>query len=318
MGYVQPFPLLYQEEKINVPATRFLPKNKVAAAVLLLATAYFIVVLWIPIIQTFAWSFTDKYLFTMSWVGLDNYEKMFTDDPGFLQAMQVTVAYTLMTVPFVVVLSLLLSVVVNSIKNVSVRGMFTASYFIAYIVPLVAVAIIWRYMFEPSRIGLFNAVLGAFGLPPLRWLADTQTALASLAMVGIWKDIGYMLVIYLAGLQGIPNVFYEAAQIDGANRWNVFRHITLPLLSPTILFVVTMETLHALMMFTETYVMTGQSGLVAGGPLGSTRTLVLLIYQTAFTYQKEGYASAMAVVLFVIAVVIAYFQFRLGQRTVEY
>lgn len=301
-----------------MPAERLLPKNKVAAAILVIATIYFVVVLWIPILQTFAWSFADKFLFAIKWVGVENYRKLFTDDPDFLQAIQVTFSYALMSVPPVVILSLLLAVVVNSIKNVAARGIFTASYFIAYIIPLVAVAIVWRYMFEPSRIGLFNAILGQLGLKPIRWLADTATALASLAMVGIWKDIGYMLVIYLAGLQAIPSVFYEAAQIDGANRWNSFRHITLPLLSPTILFVVIMETLHALMMFTETYVMTGQSGLVAGGPLGSTRTLVLLIYQTAFTYQKEGYASAIAVILFVIAVIIAFTQFRLGQRTVEY
>jgi len=301
-----------------MPAERFFPKNKVATAILILATIYFAVVLWFPILQTFTWSFADKFLFTMKWVGLENYRKMFTDDPDFIQAIQVTFSYTLMSVPPVVILSLLLAVVVNSIKNVAARGMFTASYFIAYIVPLVAIAIVWRYMFEPSRVGLFNAILGQLGFKPIRWLADTSTALASLAMVGVWKDIGYMLVIYLAGLQAIPVVFYEAAQIDGASRWSVFRHITLPLLSPTILFVVIMETLHALMMFTETYVMTGQSGMVAGGPLGSTRTLVLLIYQTAFTYQKEGYASAIAVVLFVITVIIAFTQFRLGQRTVEY
>lgn len=301
-----------------MPAERFFPKNKVAAAILVIATIYFVVVLWVPILQTFTWSLADKFLFTMKWVGLENYRKLFTDDPDFFKAVEVTFSYALMTVPPVVVLSLLLAVVVNSIKNVAARGMFTASYFIAYIVPLVAVAIVWRYMFEPSRIGLFNAILGQFGFPPIRWLADTATALASLAMVGVWKDIGYMLVIYLAGLQAIPAVFYEAAQIDGANRWDVFRRITLPLLSPTILFVVIMETLHALMMFTETYVMTGQSGMVAGGPLRSTTTLVLMIYQTAFTYQKEGYASAIAVILFVIAVIIAFTQFRLGQRTVEY
>jgi multiple sugar transport system permease protein len=302
-----------------MPAERFFPKNRVAAAILIIASIYLIVVLWVPILQTFAWSLADKFLFNMKWVGLANYQKMFTDDPDFFKAIQVTLAYALMSVPPVVVFSLLLAMAVNSIKNVATRGMFTASYFVAYIVPLVAVAIVWRYMFEPSRVGLFNTVLGHFGMSPIRWLADTSTALASLAMVGVWKDIGYMLVIYLAGLQAIPAVYYEAAQIDGANRWNVFWRITLPLLNPTILFVVIMETLHALMMFTEAYVMTGQSGgVLPGGPLRSTTTLVLMIYQTAFSYQKQGYASAIAVVLFVIAVIIAFIQFRLGQRKVEY
>ncbi len=299
-------------------AERFLPKNKVAAAILVIATIYFAVVLWLPILQTFTWSFADKFLFTIRWVGWENYRKLFTDDPNFFKAVRVTFFYALMTVPPVVVLSLLLAVVVNSIKNVALRGLFTASYFLAYVVPLVAIAVVWRYMFEPSRLGLFNAILGQLGIKPIRWLASSDTALQSIAMLGVWKDIGYMLVIYLAGLQAIPAVYYEAAHIDGANRWHAFRHITLPLLSPTILFVVIMETLHALMMFTETYVMTGQSGMVAGGPLRSTTTLVLMIYQTAFTYQKEGYASAIAVVLFFIVVVVAFIQFRLLQRRIEY
>ena len=301
-----------------MPVEHFLPKNRVAAAALIVAAVFFALVLWVPIVQTFAWSFADKFMFRITWVGWGNYRRLFTDDPRFIQSIRVTFSYGLMTVPFVVVLSLLLAVVVNSIKNLAVRGLFTASYFLAYVVPLVAVAVVWRYMYEPSRLGLFNAILGLLGLKTVRWLMDTQTALASLAIMGIWKDIGYILVIYLAGLQAIPSVYYEAAQIDGANRWNLFRRITLPLLTPTILLAVVLSTLHALMMFTEAYVMTGQSGQVPGGPLGSTTTLVLLIYQTAFNYQKEGYASAIAVILFILVAAVTYVQFRLIQMRVEY
>ena len=297
---------------------RFLPKNRVAAVVLIIATAFFALVLWMPILQTFAWSFADKFMFRLTWVGLANYRNMFTADPVFIQSIRVTLTYGLMTVPWVVVLSLLLAVVVNSIKNLALRGVFTASYFVAYIVPVVAVAVVWRYMFESSRIGLFNAVLGALGFKPIRWLTDTKTALASLAIMGVWKDIGYILVIYLAGLQAIPGVYYEAAQIDGANRLNVFRHVTLPLLTPTILLAVVLSTLHALMMFTEAFVMTSQSGQLPGGPLGSTTTLVLLIYLTAFTYQREGYASAIAVVLFIVVAIVTYIQFQLIRFRVEY
>jgi multiple sugar transport system permease protein len=188
----------------------------------------------------------------------------------------------------------------------------------AYVVPLVAVAIVWRYMFEPSRIGLFNAILGALGLSPLRWLASPRTSLLSLAIVSIWKNIGYVLVIYLAGLQTIPDVFHEAAMIDGANRWQRFRHVTLPLLVPTILFALVLSTISAMMMFTEAFVLTIQSGQMPGGPLGSTTTMVLYIYQSAFSFQKEGYASAIAVILFVIILMITFVQFRVVRSRFEY
>jgi len=299
-------------------AERFLPKNKVAAVILVAAAIYLAMVLWFPILQAFAWSFTDKFMFKMSWVGLANYHKMFTDDPMFIKAVQVTLSYMLMVLPTAAVLGLILAMFVNAVKNVTVRGFLTASYFLAYVVPLVAVAVVWRYMFEPSRIGLFNSILDKFGLGTVRWLMDTQTALPSLAIVGTWHFTGYVLIIYLAGLQTIPDVFYEAAQIDGANRWNVFRHITLPLLTPTILFVIVIGTLHTMMMFTETYVMTSQMGMLPGGPLGSTTSMVLYIWENAFAYQKEGYACAISVILFILINIITIFQFRLIRARVEY
>lgn len=301
-----------------MPAERFFPKNRVATAILVLSALFFAVVLWMPIIQTFLWSFTKKFMFDITWVGLDNYRKLFTDDPLFLQSIQVTFSYALMVVPPVVVLGLLLAVLVNAIKNLALRGLLTGSYFMAYVVPLVAVAIVWRYMFEPSRIGLFNAILSALGLKSLRWLASPKTALLSLAIVSIWKNIGYVLVIYLAGLQTIPEVFHEAAMIDGANRWHRFRHVTLPLLVPTTLFALVLSTISAMMMFTETYVLTIQSGQMPGGPIGSTTTMVLYIYQSAFAFQKEGYASAIAVVLFIIILIITFIQFRLIRGRFEY
>ncbi len=301
-----------------MPAERFFPKNKVAAAILVVTAIYLLVVLWVPILQTFVWSFTEKFMFKISWVGLENYRKLFTDDPIFLKSIQVTLSYMLMVMPAVVVLGLFLAVLVNAVKNVTMRGFLTASYFMAYVVPLVAVAIVWRYMFEPSRIGLFNAFLSRLGLGTVRWLMDATTALPSLSIVSIWNFTGYVLIIYLAGLQTIPDVFYEAARIDGANRWTLFRHITLPLLAPSILFAIVISTLHTLMMFTEAYVMTAQLGQLPGGPLRATTTLVLLIYQTAFNFQKEGYASAIAVILFIIIVAITFIQFRVIRTRFEY
>ena len=298
---------------------RFFPKNKVATAILVIAAAYFVFVLWWPIFQTFAWSFADKFMFHFEWIGTANYRRMFIDDPIFWKAVQVTILYTLMVVPPVVVIGLFLAILVNTVANRAVRGTLTASYFVAYIVPLVAVAVVWRYIFEPSRIGLLNAILGALGQSPIRWLASPDTALLSLAIVGVWKNVGYVLVIYLAGLQSIPRMFYEAAQIDGANQALRFRHITLPLLAPAILLATALTTISAFMMFVETYVMTRQTGGgEAGGPLNSTTTLVLYIYQSAFSYQREGYASAVAVVLFVMVVIVTMLQFRFIRTDFEY
>ncbi|NOZ29865.1 MAG: sugar ABC transporter permease [Chloroflexi bacterium] len=299
---------------------RWLPKDWIATLVLLVTAAFFILVLWQSIAQTFAWSLYKKQYFQMEWVGLKNYKTLFTDDPVFLKSLQVSFHYTLMVVPSVMILGLILAVLVNSITNLTLRGFFTAAYFIAYVVPLVAVAVVWRYMFEPSRIGLFNAALDLIGLGPVRWLRSTKTALPSLAIVGVWKNIGYAMVIYLAGLQAIPHVYYEAAMIDGASRWRRFLNITLPLLMPTILFVLIINTIGTLMMFTETYVMTGGQGAVSeprGGPNYATHTVVYNIYETAFSYGKEGYASAMSVIFFVIIVLITLLQFRFVPSSLE-
>lgn len=299
-------------------AERFFPKSKLATAILLFSTFFLAVVFWRPIVQTFTWSFTEKFLFNIKWVGLQNYRNL-VKDPKFWQSLGVTLRYWLMVMPFVASVGLLLAVLVNSIKNTTVRGFLTASYFMAYIVPVVAVSIVWRYIFLPTSQGLFNSVLVAVGLPKLRWLNDVKTALPSIAIVGIWKYIGYVLVIYLAGLQTIPDVFYEAAQVDGANRWQAFWHVTFPLLMPTIFFAVILTSLSTLMMFAEAYAMTFQGyGVEPGGPLGSTKTMVMSIWLTAFYYQKEGYASAMAVIFFVLMVGLSYLQARLMRAQFEY
>jgi multiple sugar transport system permease protein len=298
-------------------AERFFPKDKFAVLVLMLGALFFIVVLWIPIVQTLAWSFTEKFMLNMSWVGLSNYRKLL-QDPLFYKSIKVTFGYMLLVMPIVVVLGLVLAVLVDGIKNRTVRGLFTASYFLAYIVPLVAVGVVWRYIFEPSSMGLLNSILKSVGLKSMRWLEDPDTALYSLAIVGVWKYIGYVLVIYLAGLQTIPDVFYEAAEVDGASQLDKFFRITVPLLTPTIFFVVIMMTITTLMMFTETFVMTNQSGQLPGGPLGSTTTMVLYIWKSAFAFQKEGYASAIAVVLFALIGSITFIQARFAPGRFEY
>lgn len=299
----------------------FLPKDKTAAILLLVAAAFFALVRLYPIIDALVLSLQHKVGAQQYWVGLENFRRLFTQDPIFLKSVWNSFRYTLMAVPGVVVVGLTLAALVNGVKNTLMRGAFTTSFFLAYVVPLVAVAVMWRFLFLPSRVGLFNALLGLVDLGPVRWLDSPKTAMLSLAIVRVWKYSGYAMVLFLAGLQAIPDTFYEAAMIDGANRWQRFRHITLPLLTPTTLFVVMVSILSAFMMFTEVYVMTGgqvSGSDVRGGPQFSTTTMVYNIYTTAFEHFKMGYASAMTVILLILMVFVSIIQFRFLRPRWEY
>jgi multiple sugar transport system permease protein len=299
---------------------RFLPKDKTAIVVLLVAAAFFALVRLYPILDALVLSLQHKLGAQQYWVGLGNFRTLFKDTI-FLKSVWNSFRYTAMAVPGVVAVGLILAMLVNGVKNTLLRGAFTTSFFLAYVVPLVAVAVMWRYLLLPSRMGLFNALMGLVDLGPVRWLDSPKTALLSLAIVRVWKYSGYAMVLFLAGLQAIPDTFYEAAMIDGANRWQRFRHITLPLLTPTTLFVVMVSILSAFMMFTEVYVMTGGqvSGAdVRGGPQFSTTTMVFNIYTTAFEHFKMGYASAMTVILLILMVIVSVIQFKYLRPTWEY
>jgi ABC-type sugar transport system permease subunit len=288
--------------------------------VLLVAAAFFALVRLYPILDALVLSLQHKVGAQQYWVGLENFRTLFKDTI-FLKSVWNSFRYTAMAVPGVVAVGLILAMLVNGVKNTLLRGTFTTSFFLAYVVPLVAVAVMWRYLLLPSRMGLFNALLGLVDLGPVRWLDSPKTALLSLAIVRVWKYSGYAMVLFLAGLQAIPDTFYEAAMIDGANRWQRFRHITLPLLTPTTLFVVMVSILSAFMMFTEVYVMTGGqvSGAdVRGGPQYSTTTMVFNIYTTAFEHFKMGYASAMTVILLILMVIVSVIQFKYLRPAWEY
>ncbi len=298
----------------------FFPKDKTAMVVLLVAAAFFALVRLYPIFDALVLSLQHKVGAQQYWVGLENFRTLFKDTI-FLKSVWNSFRYTAMAVPGVVVVGLTLAMLVNGVKNTLLRGAFTTSFFLAYVVPLVAVAVMWRYLYLPGRMGLFNALLGLVGLGPVRWLDSPKTALLSLAIVRVWKYSGYAMVLFLAGLQAIPDTFYEAAMIDGASRWQRFRHITLPLLAPTTLFVVMVSILSAFMMFTEVYVMTGgmvTAADVRGGPQYSTTTMVFNIYTTAFEHFKMGYASAMTVILLILMVIVSVIQFKYLRPTWEY
>jgi multiple sugar transport system permease protein len=296
-----------------VPAERFLPKDGLARAVLLLTLLFMLVVIWIPIADTFVLSMHDAFFLKRTWTGLSNYDRLW-NDANFWKSLRVSFTYALMVVPATIVLSMLLAALVNAVRNVALRSALMGFYFFAFIIPLVSVAIFWLFLLQPNEIGLLNALFAQVGLPRQGWLSHSSTALLSLAIVGVWRHIGYAMVLFVAGMQSIPELFHEAAAIDGANAWQRLRHITIPLLMPTTAFVTIIMTLSSLMMFAEVFVMTNPKG----GPNRETTTVVYNIYEQAFQNHKEGYASAIAAVFFVIIVAIGYFQFRYLRSRFEY
>lgn len=296
----------------------WLPKHTMGRIVLGGAFLFMLLMIWFPISEMFYWSAFKKEPGIMEFIGFANYRKLFTDDPVFWKSLRVTFSFAFMVVPGVAGIGLLLALAVNNIRNVTIRGVFTVSFFMAYVVPLVAVALVWRYIYLPGRQGLLNVVLGWLGVSPIRWLGTSEWALRSLAILRIWKEAGYAMVLFLAGLQSIPKSFYEAAAVDGASAIRRFRHITLPLLTPTIAFVVIITTLSAFLAFTEVYVMTVDAGGDRGGPNFATNLMAFHIFNTSIAYGHEGYGSAMAAVFFVIMVGVGYLQYRFIRATHDY
>lgn len=299
---------------------RILPKDKVALIVLILTTAYFAIVTWRSIFQTFILSFQQSSVLESHWVGLENYRHLLFGDMIFRKALRNSFMYALLMIPATLVVGLILAVLLNEVKNLTLRGIFSAPTFLSNVVPIVAVAIVWRFMYQPSSIGLFNSILRLFHLGPFMWLRSSKTALLSIAIMGVWKQAGFTMLIYLAALQAIPQELYEAAMVDGANAWQRLKSITLPLLMPTTLFLIVMRTSGAFNIFSEIMVMTTGEGELGGtgGPAYSTISVMLYLYNQAFRYLHYGYASAIAVVLFVVLGTVTVFQFKFLPSSYEY
>lgn len=245
----------------------------------------------------------------IQFVGLRNFQKMFHDETFKISTFN-TLYYVVCTVPATMVCSLFLAVLLN--RPLKGRNIFRAIYFFPYVASLVAVAVVWNMMFHPTM-GPVNNLLRLLGVQnPPAWSASTTWAMPTVIMASIWKNMGYYMVIYLAALQGIPPELYEAAQIDGANTWQCFKKITLPLLTPATFFVTIMLTISSFKVFDLVYVMTG------GGPGRATNVLVFTIYDSAFVSFEYGYSSAIAMVLFVIVLVITLLQFRMEKKWVSY
>lgn len=258
-----------------------------------------------PIFISLGLSFTSYTGFKEPiFTGLSNYMKLFSDEE-FWNAIYVTFKFSLEVLPLNMIISLFLAIMVNySFKFI---GIFRAIYYLPVITPMVAASMIWLWLYDPN-LGLFNYLLTFFGFSPLNFLKDPSTALESVAVMRIWRGVGWNMLIYLAGLQGIPKQLYEAASIDGAKSFRKFFSITLPLLRNVHFYVLIVGLIHTLQTFTEVYVMTG------GGPLGSTTTVGFLVYRAAFDYLEMGYACAMSFILGIVIMIISVLLFMLNRK----
>lgn len=266
------------------------------------------VFLFLPVVVSFITSLTDWDIYGLanwkkiSFVGFENYQTLLRDKI-FWKSLFNTFYFVVVGVPFAISLALLMAIVLNE-EFIRFKSFFRTSYFAPVVTTLVAVAVVWRWLYNPDY-GLINWVLQTVGLPPQNWLGDTKLAMPSLIVMAAWKNFGYNMVIFLAGLQAIPDTLYDAAKVDGASYWQRFRYITLPGLRPTTFFVTVTTMIGFFQLFGEPYVMT------KGGPLNSTISVVLHMYNQGFKFFRMGYASAIGYILFGIIVVFTILQIKL-------
>lgn len=253
--------------------------------------------LFVPVFASLLLSFTDFDIYAVAalrnlrFVGLANYQTLLAE-PLFWQALRNTLYFVAVGGPLSVAASLAAALLVNA-RLARWRPLFRTAFFLPVVTTLVAIAVVWRYLYHP-RIGLINQLLSGFGVAPIDWLGDPGWAMPAIIAMSIWKNFGFNMIIFVAGLQAIPERLYEAASLDGAGPWRQFRHVTLPMLAPTALFVAVMTMIGGFQLFAEPYVMT------QGGPSNRTLSVVLLMFQEGFRFWNMGYAAAIAFVLFAI------------------
>lgn len=293
--------------------TRFLDNDNVVgyvfAAPFILG---FLIFTLYPILSSLYYSFTNYDLLSSpTWVGFDNYQKIFTNDEKIMKSFQVTFTYVFLSVPFRLTFALIVAMLLkNAIKGI---GFYRSAYYLPSLIGgSVAVAIMWSQIFGDK--GLVNSALGAIGIDvTTNWIGNPGTALYTLIALSVWQ-FGSSMLIFLAGLKNIPSSYYEAASVDGANKVRQFFNITLPLLSPIILFNLIMQTISAFMTFTPAYIISRGEG----GPLDNTLLYSLYLYQKAFRFFDMGYASAMAWVMLIIIALITFTLFKLSKLWVHY
>jgi multiple sugar transport system permease protein len=267
---------------------------------------FYVVIRFWPTFDAFWLSFTDwNLLRPAAFVGLANYARLL-NDPLFWQVFRNTFLYLIIGTPVSLLIAFAIAYYLDRVRFL--HGFIRALYFLPFLTTAAAMAWVWRWFYQPVPIGLINDVLASLGLPQQPFLRSTTQALPAVLAPAIWAGLGFQVVIFMAGLRAIPTTYYEAARIDGVSNWTILTRITLPLLKPTIVFLVVFSSIGFLRIFDHVYNMTSND---PGGPLNSTKPLVLMIYQTAFKAFEMGYAAAQTVVLFVILLAVSLVQLRI-------
>jgi multiple sugar transport system permease protein len=287
--------------------------HEARAALWLLAPGLLVIGLFflLPIAASLLLSFTDFDIYAIAdtanvrLAGLANYAAL-VRDPLFWIAMRNTFYFVLVGGPLTIGVALAVALLLQS-RLARWKGLFRTIFFAPYVTTLVAVAIVFRYVYHP-RFGLLDRALGLLGIAPIDWLGDPRWAMPAIILLAAWKNFGYAMILFIAGLQAIPESLYEAARLDGAGAWATFRRITLPLLSPTFLFLGVMTTIGYFQFFAEPYVMT------AGGPLNATLSVGLLMYKQGFRWWNMGYAAAISFVIFLVILAATSIQFAFARR----
>jgi len=276
---------------------------------LALPLLHFVVFRVYPIAYAVVLSFQNFGIFGNTWAGLDNYRSVFQDDLFWL-ALRNTAYYTLTTVPLSLVIAFTLAVLVFPLGQ-RAGTFFKSAYYLPNVASAAVLSLIWLWLFE-ARFGLLNYILSLVGVPRIFWLADTNVAMNSLVLMTLAAGHGYSVILLTAAMGSIPESLYEAARLDGAGRWAQFWRITLPLLRPTTLYLLVIDTIGSFQIFTNIYIMT------RGGPANATMTVVYLIFRSAFDFFNYGAASAQAMILFVIILIITLIQYRWLSADIEY
>ena len=271
----------------------------------------FVIFILYPLIESMRISFLEFNILRPSiYVGLDNYAQMLADS-RLRVVYGNTVVFTLFAVFFNAGIGLLLAVMLNRRMPVLMRNLYRSVFFFPVLIAHTYIAVIWEFLYQQDT-GVINYYLSFLGIEPIPWLSNTAWAMAAIIILDVWKNTGFAMLVFLAGLQGIPPEYYEAAQLDGANERQLFFRITIPLLSPTIFFILVIFMIGALQVFDTIIVLT------AGGPGDATRSVVLYIYELAFRSFNLGYAAAVSMTLFAIILALTALQFWISRRWVHY
>lgn len=277
-----------------------------AWAFLALPAVFYVVIRFYPTANAVLLSFQDwNLLGSRTWAGVDNYIKLW-NDPVFWKVFKNTFLYLILGTPISLVVSFVIAYHIDKVRFM--HGFIRALYFVPFMTSAVAMAWVWRWFYQPVPIGVFNNFLALFGFQQIEFLNSTTNALPSILAPAIWAGLGFQIIIFMAGLRAIPQTYYEAARIDGISPLATLWEITIPLLKPTIVFLVVFSSIGFLRIFDQVFNMTTNN---PGGPLNSTKPLVLMIYDTAFNSFDMGYAAAQTVVLFVILLIVSLLQLRI-------